>query len=816
VTRSGMRAARRGLAALALCAALAAGCSPEARVERHRARADELAAKGDLAAATLELRSALQIAPGDVDVALRLGSLLEATGQADEARFFYEEAQRFAPERSDVALALAGALAATDAQRAEALVEAVLARDPKLPAASVRQSELALRRGDDAAAVAAAERAVALAPDDASARFARGRARQSALAARWRKGEATGDELYAEVLADLDVAAAGGDAPLRARAHAARARLFAAWPGHAEDADRAHRARIEAAFASGYPGAPFSAARAAALYASRSGNQGLLEYALEQAVRADPSRESAWRDLAQAEERAGRSAEPVLARILTERPGDPAAITLHAQLLVERGRVDEAIASLESAADSLREPADVLEMLARVRFDYGQDEAGERVLERLRRDHEGAPATKRALAREALRAGRGAEALPLLAELTASEDTIETQTLLAAAELSVGRIAEATDAIERAKELGGRDAPRVLRVEMRVDQAARRWREVLRDLRAMRLRNVKPNSAELVIVAEALYELGRPIPARRLLEQLLALPEPPTSAALEFARREGKADPARAAALLESAAARAPGDARLLLAVAAAAAERGDAERASAWLAKADAALPAPAPIPFALERARILLVAKEDARAEAELLALLERAPELRPALDLLAELHRRAGTLERALADLEARAAGGERASERRALLGRLAWRAGRRDVARAAFERALVERSDLAGVKRDLAALLLETGADLAKARALASEARAALPRDPEAARVLGVALLRSGEAAAALGELDAAASLAAGGADAALETLRGLALEALGRKGEAKTAFEAALRREPERQDARDGLARVANG
>ena len=116
----------------------------------------------------------------------------------------------------------------------------------------------------------------------------------------------------------------------------------------------------------------------------------------------------------------------------------------------------------------------------------------------------------------------------------------------------------------------------------------------------------------------------------------------------------------------------------------------------------------------------------------------------------------------------------------------------------------------------MKLDLAALLLETGADLAKARALAAEARAALPRDPEAARVLGVALFRSGEAAAALGELDAAAALAPGGADAALETQRGFALEALGRKGEAKAAFEAALRREPERKDARDGLARVASG
>ena len=148
---------------------------------------------------------------------------------------------------------------------------------------------------------------------------------------------------------------------------------------------------------------------------------------------------------------------------------------------------------------------------------------------------------------------------------------------------------------------------------------------------------------------------------------MLAGPDPPAAAVLELARREGATDPERTARLLEAALARTPADLRLVVALAASEAARGDVDGALRRLDAAAKTLPPPPPIPIALERARILSAAKRDARSRGELLALLERAPELRPALDLLVELYRRQGALDRNVAALAERAKRGERSAGR-----------------------------------------------------------------------------------------------------------------------------------------------------
>ncbi|HVH06626.1 MAG TPA: tetratricopeptide repeat protein [Myxococcota bacterium] len=636
------------------------------------------------------------------------------------------------------------------------------------------------------------------------------------LVVRTQNGEVPGDEPFAAALADLDAAIAKGGPETRLRARAARARLFALWPGRAADAERAFRERAEQAFADGSSVEQLDAARAAARYAKQSGNAELLRFALEKGVQADPTSEAAWRELVLAEERAGGSADPILARLRAARPDDAAAVRLHALLLVERGRIEPALAELAAAAAEHPDDPEILEMWAHVLFDYGRNAEGAEILQRLQRDHPHALATKRAQAREALRAGRPAEAIPLLAEDANGPSQLDAQLLLAAAYFQTGRLDAATAAIERAKELGGRGAPRVLLLEVRIDQGAGRWGEVLRDYRDLRALGVQARPAELTAVAEALYETGRVIPARSLLEKVLAGPDPPAAAVLELARREGATDPERTARLLEAALARTPADLRLVVALAASEAARGDVDGALRRLDTAAKTLPPPPPIPIAWERARILSAAKRDGEAEAELLALLERAPEVRPALDLLVEIYRRQGALDRNVAGLAERAKRGELTPVARVLLARLARAAGDDALARAELERALAERDDLPGAKRDLAALLLQSGGDDARARTLAEAARAALPGDPESARVLGAVLLRAGDPAGALDALDAARDLARGVPDAALDASRGAALEALGRKRAARAAFAAALRAEPANAEARAALERLGGG
>ena len=121
------------------------------------------------------------------------------------------------------------------------------------------------------------------------------------------------------------------------------------------------------------------------------------------------------------------------------------------------------------------------------------------------------------------------------------------------------------------------------------------------------------------------------------------------------------------------------------------------------------------------------------------------------------------------------------------------------GNDDRAIELLEQALRERSDLHEGKNDLAFLLTRRGLDLDRAVALAQEARSALPDSPEVADTLGFAYLRKGLPQAALPHLEAAVELteARGQPDPSFLYHRALALEALGRGGEAASDLEDSL-------------------
>ena len=160
-----------------------------------------------------------------------------------------------------------------------------------------------------------------------------------------------------------------------------------------------------------------------------------------------------------------------------------------------------------------------------------------------------------------------------------------------------------------------------------------------------------------------------------------------------------------------------------------------------------------------------------------------------------LLSQLGRQGEAVDR----LERQAKEGKLGVASRVLLARLHIVAGNDARAIEHLESTLVERSDLPGAKNDLAFLLARQGGDLERARRLAEEARAALPRSAEVADTMGYVYLKKGLAAAAVDQFLSALELSEerSAAWATAQYHLGLSYKALGRAPEARLAFERSL-------------------
>src|SRR6516162_9183937 len=90
---SGLRLA--AVVCLLLWGCVGWGQSPppgEAPAEKHVARAEELANKGDLEAATRELQRAIELDPNSATTRVALGEVLEAQGKSEESIREYRQA----------------------------------------------------------------------------------------------------------------------------------------------------------------------------------------------------------------------------------------------------------------------------------------------------------------------------------------------------------------------------------------------------------------------------------------------------------------------------------------------------------------------------------------------------------------------------------------------------------------------------------------------------------------------------------------------------------------------------------------------------
>jgi tetratricopeptide (TPR) repeat protein len=804
------RRARSRLAALLL--ALAACGTPEERFAGHAARAEELAAAGDARAAILEYKSALKLQPENAEVHERIGDLYRGQSRFAEALTWYREAFRLDETRVSAAMNEARLLVFQDPKRAEELVERGLREAPDLPAVHVTASQLALAQGSTKRALAAAERAVELGPEDPTALVQLGTVHQARIReAQQRRRRATPEMFESAIAAFERLDRLEGGHP---RAQVERARTLGVWGRHAEAVD-GYKAAIELAVSRGRLVDAVAAGEALDAYARERHDNELRRFALRQVVAAKSDEYAAWDKLARlVGGQRGHSADEVYRELLERRADDPQAHVLYANHLLREARDAEAAEHLERTIETGIDDPGLWDQLLRVRIAQGRYADARQTLARMAGEHPDDPATRVAEARLAIAEGRYDEGIRILSGMVEEQEEFEPLRLLALAYHRRGDEREARAAMDRALALAPRPPLAVLRLDARIDHATGDWTGVLRNLQIVAGRGEELTPEERVLAATALYETGRPQMGRALLEEILSSPDAPPEAALELARLEARRDPERAhRALLESHA-RNPLALDVLEALTQMEVARGQGAQATARL---DALVASGRAAPRTLLlRAGLLRDAGQLERAEADALRAFEANPELAGAADLLFRIYQAQGRLAEVRRSFEQAESAGVLHAGARMLLARLALAEGDGARARDLLEQVLAERPRMREARRDLAVVLAERGEELDRALELARQAEGSdeEPR-PDTVDAVGLVHLRAGRGAAALTSFRRALQLAEGRPDGREPTYRyhlGLALRALGREAQAIAAFEQALGRGefPEAESARREL------
>ncbi len=404
----------------------------------------------------------------------------------------------------------------------------------------------------------------------------------------------------------------------------------------------------------------------------------------------------------------------------------------------------------------------------------------------------------------------------ILRELVKVRETSDSQRLLAVTEQRLGNLPAAIAAIDRAIALSPTSVD-LYRLKASIHNDAKQWSKVLLAYRVLAGRGRPLTPADEVRRARALYEVGKADAGRAVLTQVLALKNPPADAAIEFARREGSAQPGPARQVLLAEMVRSPDDPRVIEALVQLDISTNHADLA---LAQIDTEIAAGRARPrLLLLRAQVLVSDGQLAAAEAEVLRAFEASPKLPGAAELLFDIYRRQGRLAEATRSFEQAASAGLLHPGTRLLLARLYLSQGNLAKAQPVLEQVIVEQPELASARNDLAFVLASRGKQLERALELAQAANQALGENDAAIDTLGYVYYRTGRLDVALATFERAIALAGSRPEGVSPTYTyhlGLVLEALGRKPEAASAFERALASKdefPEAEDARRRLEAV---
>jgi tetratricopeptide (TPR) repeat protein len=802
---------RRSAITFVICLLIACS-SPEERFAKHVERAEELAEAGETEEAILEYRNALKIDSESAAANERLGSLLLRQGDLS-ATYYLGEAFRIDPSRIDLAMRLARVLLASgQMDEAETVIETAVQRHPDAAAIHSTQAELFLYRNDPERALAAAVKATELDPDDVGAWMQLGRVHEGRLRMAELKKERPQKGIRQagiSAFARADELAGG-----LVQARVERARLLGLRKTARAEAMDAFVDAVELAEEQDDDDQRFFAAEAMEGFAITTNRPGMRIWAIREMLEADDSRLDLWEKLARLVDGANRLGVVIYHQLLEKRPDDVRAHLMFVSYLMGRGHESEAMKHLREVIDrDLGSPLP-WEQLIRIQINRGRIANSRANFVRMSDEFPDDPVTKRTEARIAVAEGRLDDAGEILDELEMNSESFEVQRLRALVMYRKGNLTEAAAAINRALELRGDFSPEAARLKARIHHDKEEWAGALATLTNLANRGHSVGDAGMIMRARALYGLDRPEKGREVLEEVLAGKEPPATAAIEYARREGDAQPNRAVFHLAAALAREPVNPELLEAIVELDLGAG---RLTAALHRINAAIDSGRAKPETLLlRAHILTKAGALDRAEADALRAFEADPSLPGGVDLLYAIYEAQGRLDEARASFEEAEAAGVLHSGARLFLGRIYLRQGETAKAQKMLEKVLRDDPNTTGAKNDLAYLLAESERDLDRALRLAEEAQQSMRTDPNAADTVGYVYLRKGLHEAALQQFLYALELNAERPSRVAPMLHyhlGLTLDALDRNDEAVDAFEKALALDsnfPEAEDARRRL------
>jgi tetratricopeptide (TPR) repeat protein len=809
----------RAVCAAAVAAAfvaLATGCaSKEEKLENHMARANEHLAKGEPKVALLELRSALQLAPNNGAVNMRIAEVMAQEGMAADAAFFYREAFRVDPSLDEARLGAAQYLATSDPEAADALVQEVLTRDPSSARAHSALANLALVRLDPEGALKPALVATNLAPEDPEVHLQLGRVYQAQIQVRDSKGEVADDKVFQGGVAAFDAAerAAKDDEYVANSAAFERARVLAAWPNHTADAERAYLDLIDRTQKSNDPKAIDSARRVALRFASLTRDGAVYRRIIEKVLSVDSSYLPAWIGLASLEEKEGRSADAIYDRLLGEQPRNPSAHVARADYLQKHARNEEAVAVLREAAGKVDGPEIVQAALVEMLYQMGRDADAAKIVDEMERAKPDTIETRIASATRAMREHRYREAGDSLTPLAEEAAQPRVFRMLAESKLRTGEYELALRAIERGLEVAGPGWIPGRTMRFVIQRAMGDWQGALQTLADLQKSGVNLSDEQLVMAAEAFYETGDPHRGRAVLDHVLAKPTPPITARVIFARKEGPGSPARARAVLEEGLKQTPGERSLIQELAIVEGMSGDIKSAVARLDGLIASTPANDPAPgLRALRGRMRIQGGDAAGGEEDLIAALRAAPGQPGIAEMVGTMATSQKRVPETIAVFEEIQRGGTLPPPARRALAQLYIAADRDTDALALLEELLKTTNDPV-TKNDVAYLLAKSGGDRERALSLAQEAVSASGASPSFADTLGYVYLQKEMFAPALQQFERAVELAeaTGQPRPEFHYRRGVALEKLGRKDDARRAFDAALSLDPGFADAQKARA-----
>jgi len=783
---------------VASLAVLGLACSSsEETLKRHLERAQAYEESAQTDKALVELQAALKLAPQSAETNLRIAHVLEGVEQYDEALFYYEEARRLDPNNEDAALSVGYLIRFNEPDRADELVNEVLARNPQSARAHVLRSDVLMVRGDLNGALASALTAAELDPKSPRVALQVAMARKAPIVLRRKQKEPDDPKLFdaADAAFAHAIELSKTEPYWMVRGAIERARLGIVHKGYGPEQIQIY----QAAFADlkGYPILQARIAAASVDHARLASDSEFLYWALSRRVEVDPTNYQSWIDLAKLTTERGEDGLAVLARMAKELPDDANAQITYADELATQGKYPEAVAHVQKVLPDSPAPAEMLATLVQLHLGAGDLNAAQEPLARLRSEFADSGPADQAEANVANAEGRVGDAIVALERWTGREETVAGFALLADARLRAGNPRAALDSIDRALALKDQPRPDLQRLRGRILVRLGEHRSALQAFSRARSSGGPIPVPYLADLALAFYAVGKSDEARAALERAIASDSPPPVALLLFAREEGKRNPAAARAALEKGDKLYPGSLAFVTGLANADLREKKPEAALERVRAAAAQAPDSPEAQMLLAKMLLTRELKDEAVSEIEKIQ--ERWPGQPGVAELYLSVMTFVGRGDEAFQSLSRKQEAGQLPATGRVLLARLHSARGEDEQAIKLLRSALEELPDLPAAANDLAFVLARRGEDLQEATELAQEARASRPDSPEIADTLGFVYMRRNLAEAALVQFDAALELSQpeSAAWATAQFHRGLALRELGRQQEAVTALEQSL-------------------